>query len=364
MSIQSNCIQIGDAIVNPHCVDPSILRIPRHGKKQWELLDGSVSSVENAVLDRFKDAGYSGYFTGRYDLKSLLVTLAAWSKPFDEFHKSGHVFGADRLYRVCVEGEFGRLQTTTYNQLIDCVKNFSSVKLRDRFKDFFKPRPEYGLRYHYDQHSDILDLEQKLVELYQHYNNNRILQEIEEKCPLEHVINRKKAIHFFGNHFFRDLANNRGYYTKNNPLTDKAKIYIQEIQPKIDIDLVKSSYKYLSEQQFYDGYLIDFPGDYWSEKSQECEYILDHNRNFIEKITDQSVKEKYIEGMQFIEKAFYFSKNLKKKTELDLCVWNYNEYYEIEVKAPNDRLRKNQRHTIIENNENGIVSFMVNVIEG
>lgn len=365
MSIQSNCIQIGDAIVNPYSVDPSILRIARHGKKQWELLDGSVSSVENAVLDRFKDEGYSGYFTGRYDLKSLLVTLAAWSRPFDDFDKIAYVFGANRLNRACVEGEFGKFQTATYNELIESINSFSVSKLRERFKDFFKSRPQYKLEYHFNQHLDFGDLEEKLVGFYRHYDNDRMLHEVEEKCPLEHVIHRKKVLEFCEHHVFRELANRRGHVKKNLPFTDEVNKYIQDIQPKISIDLVKSSYAELADQSFicHGMQLLEFPGDYWSKTAREYEEIFIHNRNFLKKIKDKNIKNQYNEGLKFMEKAFYFERELRKKTELDLCIWNENEYYEIEVKAPKDSLRKNQRHTIIDNNESGIVSFVVNVIE-
>jgi hypothetical protein len=279
------------------------ITLERHGKKLWSYRDNKPDVVEAAVLDYLRDHGFDGYFTERDNYISLFEVLAAWPGKMSKLMITGlvnphHVYYTGNDCWLLNHGfSFGRIMDevtkTTFEVLSDKLQLFLKCKsCRSHFSDP-KKQPTHAIKFLH-----AFGVENLRRHIFDSYNQNAL----------------------------RDML----YLFEFDSLRSR------QIQKEL----------LLTGQNPPIGFSIEnlrLPAFYASFGSDEN---IDRTEEFAEHVKDCAIKTEIQDACIIARKWRELTLKNHSFTNLDLQLWDETGTAIVEVKAPNDRLRPNQKNTI------------------
>ena len=311
-----------------------MIQLKRFGKKEWQYKDCPIKRVELAALDYFQDHGWDGYFTEHYDYDATLIVMMCWGDhsklpKYSSDISNFSIMTPNCLFDKSADGIWQYNNTYDWNELITNAENFTPDKIKEilelwvkrKIKGFFIGRSSHKPR----QANELLE---------------------------------KNLIAYFnakgGKRYFLELIKNK-YPQERYFLSKRAKEIFTEI---------KSSYRDKGENKQLFGLAGELPQILGISRNDELNF--ESLQVQIKSCEPCALREKFAELIAEIEifrsTEDQFSRNLPI-AELDLVIWKEGEVVNVEIKAPNDRLRPNQKQQLLWDKARGRKSIVVNVQE-
>lgn len=275
------------------------IALKRHDRKLWSYRDNKPDVVEVAALDYLRDHGFDGYFTERDYYLAYFMLLAGWPGKISKRMPPGFV----NPHFVYFNGSDGWLNSHTYSfaQVMAEVENAT--------------------------------IDSMTTKLTMYSENCSTLP----KNKLEHVLA-----------FLRVLGTER----LKAEIMDKFReeeLSAYKFLYKFDTEMLGRKYKWaslLSSEGLALGLrpMYIFQCAFW--RGGGFENNIEKTEEFAQHINDASVKSEILYACSFAK--IWREKTLARHdfATLDLQLWDENGTAIVEVKAPKDRLRQNQKNTI------------------
>lgn len=311
--------------------------LSRFGKKLWQYRDFEPTRVELAVLDKYKDLGWRGYFTEHFNYDETLIFMMCW--PDHNRIGSTTYLGIPDVHHLFYKASDGFMQdekTVDFSRcdLIDNAKNFQDSDIPNilelwQAKPRFK-KPFIGKAHLQSRHASELCAE----DLISYYNaiggKEYYIKHLQERFPknLQLLLSRARKL-------TEDVRARSDLGPMPN-LMDSCMAFwnitnAARYPPR----------KYMSDAGF-------------SRFSRAT--LQKSPRDLACKIVD--LAREIIEARRQHEKEFQ-----PPKAVLDLRLWRDAEVADVEVKAPNDRLAPHQLAQFEQNKKDKRNTWMVNVFE-
>lgn len=314
--------------------DPVELSIclARHGRKRWAYRSDNVDVVEVATLDYLKDRGWQGYFTERNNYFLLCALIMGF--PFPEkttkkalsadrrLRREVYPYGLDGLFNMGRDG-FIKLHDYSFDEVYSNIQNYKA-------EDF-----PSALNYMITHNIEPFSISNKRISR----NASRIITD--------------EVIKFFETVGVDGVAN----YVHNRVSKEEllAKVYLNEFDNEywtwstwaIQSGRISDDFKEsVDEKAIDDGCGIEFLFQAAFHYAGGFEGNIDKVKYFSNYVSCEKIKRQILDAVEMAEdwRARLISK--RETTVLDLQLWDKEGLAYAEVKAPNDRLRSNQKATV------------------
>lgn len=311
------------------------INLKRIGPKLWQFRDNEPKRVELAVLDYLSESGWHGYFTEHFDYDETLIFMMCWP----DHKKIGSVtyLGISDVHQLFYRASDGFMQD-------EKKVNFSRADLLQNAKNFNE-----------EDISKILNLWQSKPNFKKGFIGRAYLKS-RHASELNAEILQSYFAAAGGIRFFIDYLERR-FPQHLHEMFFKARLLTEEVRKRGDLGPMPN--------------LMDSCMSFWNitnaARSPVGKYmskagIARFSKNTLNR-HPKFLAEKVVSLANEIITARneHMSKYSPPKAVLDLKVWRHGEISNIEVKAPNDRLRPHQKEQIQLDNENGIKSWVINV---
>lgn len=312
------------------------LQLKRLEQKIWQFKDYEPKRVELAVLDYLNSEGWHGYFTEHFDYDKTLLCMMCWCNRdsyFNEKRKTSEIFKhKDSLWYAFNHASDGFFDFNrhkfSHSDLLAHASNFSEDKISSIlqvWRDRNLKSAVVGRSYLDSRPAGELDAN-KLISFYQargglkyyfdyiNYFYDREIQELKNSARILDGLLKEKYGHDapIRNLLIKNDGNYLRIYKKDPPQPAALKKWIEEIESHESFELKDNLIQ-----------LAQAIKKYWFEKS------LEHNP-------------------------------WRTIAALDLKIWK-NSIASVEVKAPNDRLRPNQKEQLELDISQGKASWVIEV---
>lgn len=313
------------------------LRLKRLGQKVWQFKDCEPKRVELAVLDYLKSKGWQGYFTEHFDYDNTLLFMMCWCNRdsyFSEKRKTSEIFKqGDPLWYAfnhASDGFFNfKKHKFSHSNIISYVSSFSEdmiLRILLKWQEHDLKGPAVGRGYYHPRSASELDPE-SLISFYQ------------ARGGLDYYLD---YIKYF-------------YTPELQALKKRARELDKNLKEKYGYDAPLRNLLIENDGNFLAVYKNQPPKssalNKWIEKISEHQNV-EHRDEFIQLAQDI----KYYWDGQILKKNCWQISSAK----LDLQIWN-KSLAQVEVKAPNDRLRPNQKEQLELDASQGKISWVIKV---
>jgi hypothetical protein len=313
------------------------ITLKRHARKLWQFGQKTPARVELAVLDYFLSEGWNGYFTEHFDYDETLIFMMCWP----DHEKIGSVSYLDipevhHLFYRASDGFIRDEKTVTFSRadLLNNARNFQKSdisgilalwKSKPKFKKPFIGRA--GLKY---RHAS-------------------------ELCESS-LISYCDAVG--GKDFFLDYLERR-FPAHLQEMFSRARDLTEEVRKRNDLGPMPNLMD--SCMSFYN---ITNAARYPIGKYMTPAGIKRFSDNTLKR-EPRFLSEEIVNLANEIIKARHENLSVYSPPEavLDLKLWRDGSIANVEVKAPNDSLRPNQKNQLIKDDNENINSFVVTVRE-
>lgn len=328
-----------------------VISLQRHGAKEWQYKDSSIARVEIAVLDYLKDQGWSGYFTEHYDFEELLIKMMCWDDhsnfPWDNGNMDEFsIHTVNCMFQKAADGYFSYNQKYTHADLLNNAKSFDIKDISNILHLWSKRKIKFGKSKHQviakKAWEDLCNLSPN--DLADHHSasggNDYFLGLLESRFPPELQALWSRAKKLFDE--LKVSCREKSEHQKHQQALMTLIIGLQDAGMMTYLGIAASTY----------------PDD------------LD---NWIAEIGKLPKSDLVNKGLRLAEDikvltdelgSLSWEKRNGKHAVLDLKVWKDGQIASIEVKAPNDRLRPNQKAQLLQDKEQGHLSWVIEVHDG
>lgn len=317
------------------CVQIEEVVLRRLDKKLWQYQGCEPKRVELAVLDAYKDLGWSGYFTEHFNYDETLIFMMCWPdhKKIGS-RKAPH--DVHKLFHSASDG-FALGEFPADVSRFDLLQNASAFKSSDI--------------------ADILEIWQSKPRLKKDFIGKAYLKSrhASELCA-DDLITYYNAIG--GKEYYVDYLERR--FPENlQTLSSRARSLTEEVRGRTDLgpmpNLMDSCMAFWNITN-----AARYPlGKYMSDAglARFCKATLEK--------TPQDLAVRIVELAReiILARRQHEIEFPPPKALLDLRLWSEDVVADVEVKAPNDRLASHQLAQLEWNAVNGRKSWVVNVFE-
>lgn len=323
--------------------------LKKHGPKEWQYKSSEIVSVELAVLEYLKDNGWQGYFTEQFNYDELLIHMMCW--------KNHSVFPTPKLSdpenfylfpRICL---FAFAKDGYWKH---CAHEFTCEELLNNAINF--------------QLSDIPkvlnDWNNQKAKFRKTRNGERARKDWQKLCDLK----ASDLISYYqasgGKEYFLELINKK-YPKELMVLWNMSSLIFQKIKVKMIKDGTFYGRSDMANNHFdlhnkIGSFLgVHLPVLPISELNDQIEEVS--------KLSNTDPRYYYLDLLIEIKKltnklgTLTFENRIGVSAYLDLKVWKNGQCASVEVKAPRDQLRPNQKEQLDLDINAGYLSWVINV---
>lgn len=318
--------------------------IPRMSAKRWKLLTGGADVVEVAALEQMGSLGWRGYFTERFNFWELCVLVSGM--PFSRTRKGivrsikncrdVFFYGAKGLLFMGSDG-YIQVHERSYTEVCEAIANVSKCEFEYNFDCLCdtKIKSQYiGVIDGKPAHASQLD-KNLLLSFFELVGSAGLVSYIHENYPMK-KLSAMVRLKGYDDEFYDLMYGFRGPTQR-----------LLDVAP----EAVKNGcgYEFLFQPAFH------FAGGF-QDNIEKC-------FAFSEYIRDQEVAAKVKAACSYSQDCRNKLIEERRRTRLDLQLWNEVELGIAEVKAPNDRLSPRQLETLRHSTEKGERNFLIYVYD-
>jgi hypothetical protein len=313
------------------------IKLTRHDRKRWSFRGGRIDVVEEAALDFLKAHGWQGYFTGRYDYRSLIAMVMGWPKRGTRFPHA--ITGTHAMLFMGADGWLKK-HKYTYDQIYSNIVKFNPSDLRSALEDLAETKTKapfiatFGLT---PGRASDMDIDH-ICSFFVAFGHQPIIDMVDRFLPKEKMLAMKRLFEF-------DIRHRELWHNRRIGATDPSVWNL--ISPKANED--GAHFAMLNQPAFH------FAGGFQGN--------IDITENFCRYILDDDLRAEIEAECVFARKWRNILLEDRKTTTLDLQLWNESGVAYVEVKAPNDKLSATQRATIEELKAKGETASLISVVE-
>ena len=312
-----------------------MIQLKRFGKKEWQYKDCPIKRVELAALDYFQDHGWDGYFTEHYDYDATLIVMMCWGDhsklpKYSSDISNFSIMTPNCLFDKSADGIWQYNNTYDWNELIANAEKFTPDKIKEILA-FWVKRKINGFFIGYSDFTPRKAnelLEKNLVSYFHAKGGKRyFLELIKSKYPQERYFWSKRA----------------------------KKIFTE----------IKLGYRNKGENKQLFDIACGLPGIVGVLRNDDLNF--ERLQEQIKSCEPCALRERFAEliaGIEIFRSTEDQSRWNLPIARLDLVIWKEGEVVNVEIKAPNDRLKPHQKQQLLWDKAHGIKSIVVNVQEG
>lgn len=323
--------------------------LKRYGPKEWQYENCEIVSVELAVLDYLKDNGWQGYFTEQFDYDKLLTQMMCWKDhsafPSPKFSdpEDIYLFPYICLFDIAKDGYWKHdAHEFTCKELINNAINFQPNDIPKILNDWNNQKAKFRKT----------------------RNGERSRKDWQKICDLQasDLISYYKASG--GKEYFLGLINKK-YPKELTPLWNKSSLIFQKLKVKMIKDGTFYGRSDMANNHFD---LYHKIGSFLGVHSPVLPISeLNDQIEEISKLSNTDPRYYYLDLLIDIKKltnklgTLTFQDRIGVAAYLDLKIWKNGQCASVEVKAPRDRLRPNQKEQLDLDINAGYLSWVINV---
>ena len=325
-----------------------VISLKKHGAKEWQFKDCTITRVELAVLDYLKDQGWSGYFTENENFEELLIKMMCWEDhsnfpwSFDGDISKFSIQTVNCMFLKAADGYWSYDQKYTSADLLNNAKTFDAKDIASILRLWGQQKIKFG-------------------KSKQQFLKKEAWQDL---CNLS--ANDLAAYYTAsgGRDYFLSLLEQR-FPPKQQVLWDRARKLFDEL---------KISCREKKDHQALMTLVIGLQGTdistYLGITSSANPENLSGLVAEIDDLPKSDLVNRYLQLAKDIKTltdelgSLSWYKRNREHAVLDLKVWKDGQMASIEVKAPNDRLRPNQKAQLLQDKEQGNLSWVIEVHDG